>query len=55
MGAAKLTDVPAGESPAGGDYPVATVVISSDEEGDRTVESLEVKVSEKGGEQLDRS
>ena len=55
VGAAKLADVPVGESPAGGDYPVDTVVISRGGEGDRTVESLEVKVSEKGGEQLDRS
>src|SRR5215470_6522093 len=43
--AATLTADPAGGSPAGGNYPVATVVISDNGEGDRSVESLEVKVS----------
>jgi hypothetical protein len=43
--AATLTADLAGESPAGGDYPVATVVISDNGEGDRAVESSEVKVS----------
>src|SRR5215470_9962517 len=43
--AATLAADPAGESPAGGNCPVATVVISGDGEGDRTVESPEVKVS----------
>jgi hypothetical protein len=45
----------AGVSPAGGNCPVATVVISGNGEGDQTVESPEVKVSCKGGEQLSRS
>jgi hypothetical protein len=59
-----LVDVPAGESPAGGTRSVATVVIPNDGKGDRSVESLGVKVlvgrarrsvrSAKGGEQLDR-
>ena len=44
-GAATLAADPAGESPAGGNYPVATVVISDNGEGDRSVESSEVKVS----------
>ena len=35
----------AAESPAGGNCPVATVVISGDGEGDQTVESPQVKVS----------
>jgi hypothetical protein len=43
--AAKLTDVPVGESPAGGGYPVDTVVIPGDEKGDQLVGSPEVKVS----------
>ena len=43
--AATLAADPAGESPAGGNYPVATVVISDNGEGDRSVESSEVKVS----------
>jgi len=43
--AATLTADPAGGSPAGGNYPVATVVISDNGEGDRSVESSEVKVS----------
>src|SRR6516225_1175276 len=37
----------AGESPVGGDCPVDTVVISGGGEGDRTVESPEVKASER--------
>ena len=52
--AAKLTDVLAGESPVGENYPVTTVVISGDGEGDQAVGSPEVKVS-MGGEQLGRS
>jgi hypothetical protein len=40
-----LTAKLAGETPAGGDYPVPTVVISDNWEGDRSVESSEVKVS----------
>jgi len=44
-GAATLVVDPVGESPAGGNCPVATVVISGNGEGDRTVESPEVKVS----------
>ena len=44
-GAAKLAFGPVGESPAGGNCPVATVVISGNGEGDRAVESPEVKVS----------
>ena len=60
----KLVDVLAGESPAGGTYPVATVVISGGGASDQTVESPEVKASvgwgslvssDKGGEQIDRS
>ena len=43
--AVTLADVPAGENPVGGDYPVATVVIPGSGEGDRTAESPEVKVS----------
>jgi hypothetical protein len=43
--AATLAADLAGESPAGGNCPVATVVISGNGEGDRTVESPEVKVS----------
>jgi len=43
--AATLTADPAGGSPAGGNYPVATVVISDNGEGDRSVESSEVKVT----------
>jgi hypothetical protein len=43
--AATLAAIPAGESPASGDCPVDTVVISGDGEGDRTVESPEVKAS----------
>src|SRR5664279_2287500 len=40
-----LVDVLAGESPAGGTRPVATVDISSGREGDRPAGSLEVNVS----------
>jgi hypothetical protein len=64
MDAAMLADVPTGESPVGGDCPVATVVISGGGKGDRPVESPEVKVpvgwekcpvrSAEGGEQIDR-
>ena len=53
--AATLAADPAGENPAGGNCPVATVVISGNGEGDQTVESPEVKVSCKGGERLSRS
>jgi hypothetical protein len=42
--AAKLAAILAGESPARGTYPVATVVISGDGAGDQSVESPEVKV-----------
>ena len=41
--AAKLAFGPVGESPAGGNCPVATVVISGNGEGDRAVESPEVR------------
>src|SRR5205807_10446104 len=44
--AARLAAIPAGESPANRRSPVTVVVISSDGEGDRSVESLEVKVPE---------
>ena len=43
MSAAKLAVILAGESPANRGGPVAVVVISSNEKGDRPVESLEVK------------
>ena len=43
MSAAKLAAVLAGESPANRRSPDAVVVISSNREGDRPVESLEVK------------
>ena len=43
--AATLAAVPAGERPAGGDCPVATVVIPGGGKGDRPVGSPEVKVS----------
>jgi len=39
-----LVGMLAGESPAGGTYPVATVVISGGGAGDQSVESPEVKV-----------
>jgi hypothetical protein len=45
--AATLAAIPAGESPAGGDCPVDTVVISGGGEGDRTAESPEVKASDR--------
>ena len=41
----RLAAILAGESPVGGDCPVDTVVISGGGEGDRTVESPEVKAS----------
>ena len=41
--AARLAAIRAGESPANRRSPVAVVVISSNGEGDRSVESLEVK------------
>jgi hypothetical protein len=44
-GAATLAAGPAGESPAGGNCPVATVVIPDNGEGDRSVESSGVKAS----------
>ena len=44
--AARLAAIPAGESPRQQRSPVAVVVISSNGEGDRSVESLEVKVPE---------
>ena len=44
--AARLAAIPAGENPANRGVPVAVVVISSNGEGDRSVESLEVKVPE---------
>ena len=43
--AATLAADPAGGSPAGGNRPVTTVVIPGDREGDRPVESPEVKAS----------
>jgi hypothetical protein len=46
--AATLAAIPAGESPAGEDCLVDTVVISDDGEGDRTAESSEVKASDRG-------
>ena len=65
LSAAMLVGVPAGESPAGGTCPVATVAIPGGRKGDRPAESPGVKVSvgrgwslvgsAKGGEQLDRS
>jgi hypothetical protein len=45
--AATLAAIPAGESPASGDCPVDTVVISGGGEGDRTDESPEVKASDR--------
>jgi hypothetical protein len=45
VGAAMLADIPVGESPAGGNCPVATVVIPDHGKGDRPVESSGVKVS----------
>jgi len=46
VGAAMLADVPAGESPVGGDCSVATVVIPGAEKGDRLDESPGVKASD---------
>jgi hypothetical protein len=43
----RLAAILAGESPVGGDCPVGTVVISGGGEGDRTVESPEVKASKR--------
>ena len=43
-GAATLAADLAGVSPAGGNCPVATVVIPGNGEGDQTVESSDVKV-----------
>ena len=43
-----LAAVPAGASPAGGESPEATVVISGNAEGDRRVGSPEVNVSAAG-------
>jgi hypothetical protein len=63
-GAANHAATLMGESPIGRNCPVAAVAISSDEEGDQFIESLEVKVSvgrgnsvrsAKGGEQASRS
>src|SRR5271165_6430797 len=51
--AARLAAIPAGESPANRRSPVTVVVISSDGEGDRSVESLEVKVPRAGVAQPD--
>jgi hypothetical protein len=45
--AAMLADVPASESLAGGNCPVATVAISGDAKGDQSVGSPEVKASER--------
>ena len=42
-GAARLTAIPAGVSPVSIKRPVRAVVISNDKEGDRFIESLEVK------------
>ena len=47
--AARLAAIPAGESPGNRRSPVTVVVISSGGEGDRSVESLEVKVPEGWG------
>ena len=44
VGAVKLIDDLAGVSPAGGNYPVATVAITGDGAGDQTVESPVVKI-----------
>jgi hypothetical protein len=63
-GAANYAAALMGESPIGRNCPVAAVAISSDEEADQFIESLEVKVSvgrgnsvrsAKGGEQASRS
>ena len=42
--AAKLAAILAGASPAGGNYPVATVAIAGDGTGDQSVESPAVKI-----------
>ena len=42
--AAMLAAILAGVSPAGGNYPVATVAITGDGAGDQTVESPVVKI-----------
>jgi len=47
-----LADIPVGGSPAGGNCPVATVVIPDHGKGDRPVESSGVKVSV-GWEEVD--
>ena len=61
--AARLAAIPAGESPANRRSPVTVVVITSNGEGDQSVESLVVKAPEgwsvpvrsvQGGEQLGR-
>src|SRR5713226_9192959 len=53
--AARLAAILAGESPANRRSPVTVVVISSDGEGDRSVESLEVKVPEGWGADSDEA
>jgi len=50
--AATLAAGPAGESPAGGNCPVATVVIPDNGEGDQPVESSGVKVSSREASNL---
>jgi hypothetical protein len=47
--AARLAAIPAGESPANRRSPVTVVVITSNGEGDQSVESLVVKVPEGWG------
>ena len=44
--AAMLAAILTGESPVGGNYPVATVAITGDGAGDQTVESPVVKILE---------
>ena len=51
--AARLAAIPAGESPANRRSPVTVVVITSNGEGDQSVESLVVKVPEGWGIQSD--
>ena len=48
--AARLAAIPAGESPANRRSPVTVVVITSNGEGDQSVESLVVKVPEGRGD-----
>jgi len=48
--AARLAAIPAGESPANRRSPVTVVVITSNGEGDQSVESLVVKVPEGWGD-----